>query len=262
MNASALRTGLRAHVGTPAPKIGTFVFEFVVPGIGQILKAAGADFAVLDMEHTGFGFDTARAAVKFMQAGDLPVIVRVPSKAYDHIARAMDIGADGIMVPMVSSLEQALQAVRAVKYFPDGHRGVAMGLAHERYRMTGSSLAERFAAQNARTLVILQIEDGAGAAAADQIAALDGVDVLWVGHNDLSVSLGNPGSFDDPAFAAAEAQTIAACRRQGKSAGRLARDPAEAALFVTRGYDWVSLAGDVMLLQSALADGIAKVRPR
>ena len=86
--------------------------------------------------------------------------------------------------------------------------------------------------------------------------------MLWVGHNDLSVSLGNPGSFDDPAFAAAETQTIAACRRQGKSAGRLARDPAEAALFVTRGYDWVSLAGDVMLLQSALADGIAKVRPR
>ena len=254
------RAGLRAHVGTPVPKIGTFVFEFVVPGIGQILKAAGAEFAVLDMEHTGFGFDTARAAVKYMQAGNLPVIVRVPSKAYDHIARAMDIGADGVMVPMVSSLEQAVHAVRTVKYFPQGHRGVAIGLAHERYRRDGGTLAEHFAEHNARTLVVLQVEDGAGADAADAVAALDGVDVLWIGHNDLSVALGKPGAFDDAAFIAAEEKTIAACRRHGKSAGRLARDAAEAALFTRRGYDWVSIAGDVMLLQGALADGIAKVR--
>lgn len=262
MTGSDDKTGLRSHVGTPAPKIGTFVFAFVVPGIGRILKAAGADFAVIDMEHTGFSFDTVRSAVAYMQAGNLPVVVRVPSKSYDHIARAMDIGADGVMVPMVSSLDQAVQAVRTVKYFPDGHRGVAMGLAHDRYRMTGGTLTERLAEHNARTLVILQIEDGAGAAAADQIAALDGVDVLWVGHNDLSVALGKPGAFDDPAFVAAEEKTIAACRRHGKSAGRLARDAAEAATFIERGYDWVSVAGDVMLLQSALADGIARVKGR
>ncbi len=262
MAGSGNKTGLRSHVGTTAPKIGTFVFEFVVPGIGQILKAAGADFAVIDMEHTGLGFDTVRATVKYMQAGDLPAIVRVPSKSYDHLARAMDIGADGVMVPMVSSLEQAVQAVRTVKYFPDGHRGVAMGLAHERYRMTGGTLAERFTEHNARTLVILQIEDGAGAAAADQIAAVDGVDVLWIGHNDLSVALGKPGAFDDPAFVAAEELTIAACRRHGKSAGRLARDATEAAAFIKRGYDWVSVAGDVMLLQGALADGIARAKGR
>jgi 2-dehydro-3-deoxyglucarate aldolase/4-hydroxy-2-oxoheptanedioate aldolase len=260
MDASAQKTGLRAHVGTKAAKLGTFIFQFAVPGIGQILKAAGAQFAVLDMEHTGFGFDTARAAVSSMRAADLPLIVRVPSKAYDHIARAMDIGADGVMVPMVSSVEQAVQALRTVKYFPQGHRGVAMGLAHDGYRRDGGTLAERFAEHNARTLVILQVEDGAGADAADSIAALDGVDVLWIGHNDLSVALGKPGDFTDPAFIAAEEKTIAACRKHGKSAGRLARDAAEAVELNRRGYDWVSIAGDVMLLQGALADGIAKVR--
>ncbi|HJQ58885.1 MAG TPA: aldolase/citrate lyase family protein [Vineibacter sp.] len=254
------KAGLRTLVGTAAPKVGTFVFEFAVPGIGQILKAAGADFAVIDMEHSGFGFDTVRACVKYMQAGDLPVIVRVPSKAYDHVARVMDIGADGVMVPMVSSLEQAVQAVRAVKYFPQGHRGVATGLAHDRFSRDAAPLAQRFASHNARTLVVLQIEDGAGADAADAIAALDGVDVLWVGHNDLSVALGKPGAFADPAFVAAEEKTIAACRKHGKSAGRLARDAAEAALFTRRGYDFVSIAGDVGLLQAALADGIAQVR--
>jgi len=260
MDGSGQKTGLRAHVGTSAPKVGTFVFQFVVPGIGQILKAAGAEFVVLDMEHSGFGFDTVRAAVAYMRAGNLPVIVRVPSKAYDHIARAMDVGADGVMVPMVSSVEQAVQAVRTVKYFPQGHRGVAMGLAHDGYRRDGGTLAERFAEHNARTLVILQIEDGAGADAADAIAPLDGVDVLWIGHNDLSVALGKPGAFTDAAFIAAEEKTIAACRKHGKSAGRLARDAAEAVEFIRRGYDWVSIAGDVMLLQGALADGVAKVR--
>lgn len=262
MAAPGPKSGLRAHVGTPAVKLGTFVFQFAVPGIGQILKAAGAEFAVLDMEHTGFGFDTARSAVAYMRAGGLPLIVRVPSKAYDHLARAMDIGADGVMVPMVSSAEQAVQAVDAVKYFPQGRRGVAMGLAHDGYRRDGATLAERFAEHNARTLLILQIEDGAGADAADAIAAIDGVDVLWIGHNDLSVALGKPGDFTDQAFVAAEEKTIAACRRHGKSAGRLARDAAEAAAFARRGYDWLSIAGDVMLLQTALADGIAAVRAR
>jgi 2-dehydro-3-deoxyglucarate aldolase/4-hydroxy-2-oxoheptanedioate aldolase len=135
-----------------------------------------------------------------------------------------------------------------------------MGLAHDRYRLGGGTLAERFAEHNARTLVILQIEDGAGAEAADEMAAMDGVDVLWIGHNDLSVALGKPGDFTDPAFVAAERKTIAACRRHGKSAGRLARDAGEAVELARKGYDWVSIAGDVMLLQGALADGIAKVR--
>jgi 2-dehydro-3-deoxyglucarate aldolase/4-hydroxy-2-oxoheptanedioate aldolase len=161
---------------------------------------------------------------------------------------------------MVSSVEQATLAVRAVKYFPQGDRGVATGLAHERFRRDAATLNARFAGHNARTLVILQVEDGAGADAADAIAALDGVDVLWVGHNDLSVALGKPGDFADPAFVTAEEKTIAACRKHGKSAGRLARDAAEAALFTRRGYDWVSIATDVGLLQAALAEGIDTVR--
>lgn len=252
--------GLRARIGTHEAKIGTFVFEFATPGIGQILAAAGAEYAVLDMEHSGFGWDTARAVVKYMQAADLPLVVRVPSKAHEQLSRALDIGADGVMVPMVSSLEQARHVVRTLKYWPEGRRGVAMGLAHERYATGGPGLRERFAAHNARTAIFLQIEDGPGAEAADAMAAIPEVDVLWVGHNDLSVALDEPGAFDAPAFVAAEEKTIAACRRHRKSAGRLARDAAEARVFIARGYDFVSIATDVALLQSALAQGVAAVR--
>jgi 2-keto-3-deoxy-L-rhamnonate aldolase RhmA len=251
---------LRSLVGTPRAKIGTFLFEFATPGIGQILKAAGADYLVLDMEHTGFGFDTVRQVVRYCQASELPLIVRVPSQQRHHISRALDTGADGIMVPIVSSVEQAKAVLDAAKYWPDGTRGVALGLAHERYAVRSEGLLPRFAEQNARTAIILQVEDPRGAGAADQIAAMPGVDMLWLGHNDLSVALDKPGAFDDPDFAKAERAMIAAAKKHNKSAGRLAVDAAQAAHFVKMGYDFVSIAGDVWLLQQAFAAGVSTVK--
>src|SRR5215831_16942564 len=154
---------LRSLIGTPGPKIGTFLFEFATPGIGQILKAAGADYAVLDMEHTGFSFETVRQVVRYCQAAELPLIVRVPSQQRHHISRALDAGADGVMVPIVSSVTQARAVLDAAKYWPDGTRGVALGLAHERYAMRNEPLVPRLAEQNRRTTIILQIEDPRGA---------------------------------------------------------------------------------------------------
>src|SRR5689334_9711295 len=163
---------LRSLVGTSSTKVGTFLFEFATPGIGQILKAVGADFAVLDMEHTGFGFETVRQVVRYCQAAELPLIVRVPSQQRHHISRALDAGAEGIMVPIVSSVAQAKAVLDAARYWPDGTRGVALGLAHERFAMRSEPLLERFAEQNRRTVIILQIEDPSGAEAAGEIAAL------------------------------------------------------------------------------------------
>src|SRR5476649_2379008 len=238
-------SNLRAFVNTPVTKIGTFLFEFATPGIGQILKAAGADYAVLDMEHTGFSFDTVHQVVRYCQAAALPTIVRVPSQQRHHISRALDAGADGVMVPIVSSVEQARAVLDAAKYWPDGTRGVALGLAHERFAVRSDPLLQRFAEQNVRTAIILQIEDPKGASAADQIAAMPGVDMLWLGHNDLSVALNKPGAWDDPGFVTAEQATLAAARKHKKSAGRLAVDARQGAEFVKMGYDFVSIAGDV-----------------
>jgi len=253
-------TNLRSLIGTPGIRIGTFLFEFATPGIGQILKSAGADYAVLDMEHTGFSFETVRQVVRYCQAGELPLIVRVPSQQRSHVSRALDAGADGIMVPIVSSVEQAKAVLDAAKYWPDGTRGVAMGLAHERYAVRGEPLLSRFAEQNARTAIILQIEDPRGVAAAGDIAALPGVDMLWLGHNDLSVVLDKPGAFDDPEFVKAEQATIAAARKHRKSLGRLAVDAAQAAQFAQQGYDFISLSSDVWLLQQAFAGGVGFIR--
>src|SRR5262245_53029387 len=99
----AATAGLKAMIGTGKPKFGHFIVEFATPGIGHILKSAGCDFVLFDLEHSGFSFETLKSAIRYFEAADLPAIVRVPSREYHHIARAMDMGAEGLMLPMVGN---------------------------------------------------------------------------------------------------------------------------------------------------------------
>src|SRR4249919_19898 len=101
--------GLKDLAQSRVPKFGHFIVEFATPGIGHILKSAGCDFVLFDLEHSGFGFETVKSAIRYFEAADLPVIVRVPSKEYHHIARAMDMGAEGLMLPMVGYVGEADQ---------------------------------------------------------------------------------------------------------------------------------------------------------
>src|SRR5215471_7846858 len=101
------RTSLKQMTRMPEAKLGHFIVEFATPGIGHILKQAGCDFALFDLEHSGFSFETVKSAVRYFEAAGLPMIVRVPSREYHHIARACDMGAEGIMLPMVGSAEEA-----------------------------------------------------------------------------------------------------------------------------------------------------------
>ena len=96
-------------------KVGHFVVEFATPGIGHIMKSAGCDFVLLDMEHSGFSIETVKNSVRFMEAAGLAMIVRVPSREYDHIARICDMGAEGIMLPMVGNSDEANRIVKSVK---------------------------------------------------------------------------------------------------------------------------------------------------
>jgi len=257
---SATPANPRHRIGTAEAKIGTFIFEFATPGIGHIAAVSGCEYVVIDMEHSGFGFDTVRQTIRYVQAAGLPAYVRVPSKQREDLSRVMDIGADGVMVPFVSSVEQARHVLDCVKYAPTGKRGVAMGFAHDRFVPPALPLAEHFAGHNARTVVMLQIEDGRGAEAADAMAAIDGVDCLWIGHFDLSVSLGVPGLFERPEFVRAVDLTLAACRKHGKSAGRLAATVEQCAALYRQGFDYIALENDVGLLRNALSQGMSALR--
>src|SRR5262245_22159257 len=165
------------------------------------------------MEHSGFGMETLKKAIRFFEAAALPVIVRVPSKEYHHIARACDAGAEGLMLPMVGTPDEVRRIIASMKYHPQGSRGVALQIAHDNYRP--GSVADKFGRANERTTFVCQIETAEGVENADAIAAIDGVDLLWVGHFDLSVSLGIPGQFDHPKFTGAIERVVTAARSGG-----------------------------------------------
>ena len=251
-------SGLKAMAKTKSPKFGHFIVEFATPGIGHILKSAGCDFVLFDLEHSGFHFETVKSVMRYFEAAQLPAIVRVPSKEYHHIARAMDMGAEGLMLPMVSTAEEARQIVHGMKYHPAGGRGVALQVAHDRYRPGG--VPEKFAAANNRSTLFCQIETAAGVKNAEAIASVDGVDALWVGHFDLSVSLGIPGQFDHPDFRRAIDRTIAACEKHKKALGRLVPTVELGVELYGAGFDFICYSGDVWVLHNALAEAITGLR--
>jgi 2-keto-3-deoxy-L-rhamnonate aldolase RhmA len=252
------KDSLRDMVSRRDLKVGHFIVEFATPGIGQILKAAGCDFCLFDTEHSGFGFETIKSALRYMQAADLPTIVRVPSKGYHHIARTADMGAEGIMVPMVGTAEEARQIVDCMKYTPEGHRGVALQIAHDRY-LPGRVL-DKLAAANRRTCLFAQIETAEGVVNAEAIAAVPGVDCLWVGHFDLSCSLGIPGEFDHADFTGAIATVTEACRKHGKALGRLVPTAEEGIRLNREGFDFICWSGDVWALYGAIQGAVSSIR--
>lgn len=249
---------LRAMAGTRDLKAGHFLIEFDTPGIGYILKHAGCDFAVLDTEHSGLTIDSVKRVMVYMSAADLPAIVRVPSKDYKDIARVCDAGAEGIMLPMVSTADEAKAIIHSMKYVPVGRRGVILRAAHDRYT-TGPTL-QKLTEANRRTTLFVQIETAEGVENAEAIAALEEVDCLWVGHFDLSCSLGIPGEFEHPTFSAAIERVIAACRTTNTSAGRLVPDVGSGIELYQQGFDFIAYSADSWVLGDALAAALTDIR--
>jgi 2-keto-3-deoxy-L-rhamnonate aldolase RhmA len=239
-------------------KVGNFIVEFATPGIGHILKAAGLDFAFFDMEHSGFSFETLKSVIRYFEAAGIPAIVRVPAQENDMLARACDMGAEGLLAPMISTAAQAQAMVDAVKYFPDGKRGVGLQIAHDNYR--AGPVAEALKAANERTSIFCLIETAEGAENVDAIAAVKGVDGLWVGHFDLSVSLGLPGEFTHPKFAAAMDRIITAAKKHGKSLGRLVSTTDQGIALRKQGFDFICYSGDIWVLRDGLAAANKAIR--
>ncbi len=241
-------------------KLGTYIGEFSSPGIGRILAAAGTQFAFVDMEHSGFGFETASALLRGLHDAGIATVLRPPSQEPHHLARACDIGAQGVIPPMMSTVGQAQACIDAVKYPPMGKRGCAFGIAHDDY--AAQPIVEAIDSANAKVGFVALIETAEGVANCDAIASLEGVECLWIGHLDLSASLGIAGEFDNPTFTAAVAEVMAAAKRHGKSVGRLAGSAEEAARLCAEGCDFICYLGDIWLLGRALKEGFAEIRSR
>jgi 2-keto-3-deoxy-L-rhamnonate aldolase RhmA len=237
---------------------GAMVFEFFSPGLPRICRNAGADFVLFDMEHTGLGFETLKTQCALCRGLSLVPMVRVPRGEYHFIARALDVGAMGVMVPMVGSAAEAAHIVSCTRYPPAGRRGAAFGFAHDDYE--GGDIGAKIEALHARTMVIPQIETAEGLASVEAIAAVPGVDALWLGHFDLTNFLGIPGAFHDPRFRAAVDRIVAACDAHGKAAAYIATDEASAREYAAKGFRLFAYGLDQLMLQDALAHGLRVLR--
>jgi 2-dehydro-3-deoxyglucarate aldolase/4-hydroxy-2-oxoheptanedioate aldolase len=247
-------------LGTKRLKVGTYIGEFATPGIGRMLEVAGCDFAFVDMEHSGFGFETVKALLRHLHDCGVATVLRPPSKADHHIARACDVGAQGVVPPMLETEAQATALARAIKYPPRGTRGAAFGIAHDGYRPR--PVAEARAQADATTSAVALVESADGVRNAAAIAAVEGIDCLWIGHLDLSSSLGITGEFEAAAFKDAVATVMRAGAANGLSVGRLAGSPGEAEALFAQGCDFICYSGDVWLFTAALSQGVSAVRDR
>ena len=237
---------------------GAMTFEFFSPGMPQIVQVAGAEFVIFDMEHSGIGIETVKAQIAACRGLDVVPGVRVPATEYHFIANCLDAGAMSIMVPMVESAEQARRIVSYAHYPPVGRRGAAFGVAHDDYQP--GVVADKIAVARRRTQVIVQIETPRGAEAADEIAAVEGVDVLWLGHFDLTNFMGIPAQFQHPDYLRAVEGIVAATQRHGKVAAFMATDEAWARDYLARGFRMMAYGLDSGIYQAALARGLDTMR--
>jgi 4-hydroxy-2-oxoheptanedioate aldolase len=226
--------------------------------IARIAKTTGFDSLYVDMEHSSFSLETTgQICMAAMEAGITP-FVRVPGIA--EVSRVLDAGALGVIAPHVHSAEEARDYVRAAKYPPLGERSAAGPLPHLHYRSFPT--AEANAALNAATTLMVQFESEQAVAKADEIAAVEGVDMVMIGSNDFLADCGLTGQYEHARLREAYAKAIAACRKHGKhvGVGGLASRPQLAAEFVRIGARYVSTGTDLGFLLAAAAAKAKEVR--
>ena len=211
---------LKSKIASGAIVSGPIVAEIRAPGAIKALALAGHDVVWLDMEHAMYDWETIHGLVQYARAVGIAPIVRVTDLSYAAIARALDAGAVGVVVPRVETVSQVEEAAACALYPPQGRRG-AGGEARVLYEP--ATPAEAITRVGAETAVVVQVETVGAVARIDAIAAVPGVDVVCVGPQDLSISLGIPGQFDNPQFVEAISHTIERTVAAGKAAGMVER---------------------------------------
>lgn len=228
----------------------------------EVASKVGFDWLLIDLEHGNGTLADLRAMLMACHGTSASPIVRIPSVDANTVKFVMDSGAAGIMFPFVNSVADAERAVQFMKYPPMGSRGVAGVIRATNY---GADWKQYFSEANDNGLVVAQIETADAVEAANDIAAIAGVDVLFVGPLDLSVSLGCPGDFTPTHFVEALKKVIAACHKHGKTAGILSR-PEHVRQHRELGFRFLALGSDAGAvfsgLQQSLAEIVLEVTPR
>ena len=228
----------------------------------EIAATAGFDWVVIDLEHGSGDHESCLHQLQAVAGTPAAPIVRIAWNEAPRFKRVLDLGAAGVVVPYVTTAEEARQAVAAMRYPPQGIRGTA---SLNRAADFGHGFNEYFTTANDKLTTIVQVETEETLEHVGEIAAIDGVDVLFVGPLDLSVTMGIPQEFDHPRFREALAKVSAAALAAGKAAGILLHSPDQIERTVADGYTFIGLGSDGGVIASGmrhLADAFAPFRQR
>jgi len=224
--------------------------------VTEIIGQAGFDWLLLDQEHGLGGPVDLLSQLQALSNSAAAPIVRVPINEPVHFKFALDAGAAGIMVPWVNSPEEAKRTVLAGRYPPRGIRGLSSSVRASRY---GCDFKRYFAEANDQVTTIVQVETAEAVDRIDEIAAVDGVDVLFIGPGDLSLSLGVPYQLEHERFLAACRKIVAACRAHHKAAGILLKTPEQIDRALADGFTFLAVGTDGGLLNAALDHTAAQI---
>ena len=230
------------------------------PVAAELMSAAGFDFLTVDAEHSAVDVPQTQVLFQAIRAGnpDCAPLFRLPGNDYAITKRYLDAGAVGVIAPLINSPEQARELVRAVKYPPEGERGVGFCRAN----MYGIHFDEAIANTNDQTLVCVQIEHIEGVRNIDEILSIPGVDAVFVGPYDLTASMGITAQFEHPDTQKAMRRIIEACKRHGIVPGVhvVQPDVAELVRRYKEGYRLIAYSLDITMLHRACVDGLAEIR--
>lgn len=240
-----LKATLRDHLREASGPLAGIWLCSASPLVAEIVAGSGIDWVLIDQEHGPNDLQSTLAQLQAVAAYPVTPVVRVPSGDAVVIKRVLDLGAQNLLIPMVSSAAQAEEIVRAVRYPPRGVRGVGSALARSaRWNRVEDYLAEA----DRYVSLFVQIESAAGVEAAAQIAGTDGVDGVFVGPSDLAASMGLLGQQTHPDVTRAVQRTFEAVRSAGKPVGVNAFDPTVAQAYLDAGATFVLVGADVAML--------------
>jgi 2-keto-3-deoxy-L-rhamnonate aldolase RhmA len=255
-----LRNRMRAGIERGEAQIGTWLTLVRDPSILMLMKAAGLDFARVDMEHTSLGIETIGAMAAMARALDFPIAVRPPAANREWITRLLDVGVWNLHCPQVESAAHAAEIVAASRYAPRGLRGNG-GLSAATEFSTAMTLAERRAFANREVFVTVMIETADAFKELDEIAGMKGIDALTLGPADLAQDLGVFGKPEQGKVINEKRDLILdAARRHGKTCAMLCFSPEEVQKWKEAGALLLAYSSDVEILHKGFSDAMKKLK--
>lgn len=238
--------------------IGTMISELRNPNIVYMLAQNGFDFFILDNEHGAYSPETVSDIIAAGRGAGIPIVVRIPEIRRETILKPLDSGAAGLLIPQVNTPVQAQEVIYHAKYPPWGNRGAALRRAHSLYRRV---VAEEYLKQaNEDTFIAVQAETPQAIANLEEIAAVSGIDAIFVGPFDLSVSLGIPGDLNHPQEIEAIEKVIEICLRKRLFSGIHLFDLPTLKNWINKGMRFVTYSSDVALLADAARSGVHELK--